>query len=214
MAARPISVSRSLVSAFTLLALGMQLGPVEPRGHHARGHAAVDQRRQRQRAAIVEDAHRVAVGDAARLGVVRVHFQLLRGARFHLAVAVEIGKGRVHVVVGLAAQELQRIALRILAPARFRGRDKSRKRDRGPARPASRSKTRSCPKAWAASPTCRAETVRSRAGDERRAECGPRCFRSSSVMCSMLRIGRVAVGADRQRLRGSSAPACRGSTLR
>ena len=49
-------------------------------------------------------------------------------ACFHLAMAVEIGEGGVHVVVGLAAEELERIVLRAFPPARFGGRDKGGQR--------------------------------------------------------------------------------------
>src|SRR5258708_22127143 len=74
--------------------------------------------------AIVEHAHFVAIIDSARLRVQRMNLQLLACSCFHLSVAVEIRKRGVHVVVALAAQELQRIPLRPFTPSRFYRRDK------------------------------------------------------------------------------------------
>ena len=54
-----------------------------------------------------------------------MHLQSVAGARLHLAVAVEVGEGRVHVVVGLATEEFERKALRVFAPTRFGWREKA-----------------------------------------------------------------------------------------
>ena len=74
-------------------------------------------RLQVQCSAIVEYPYLLAFGNSARLGVFGMHLEPLAGARFHLAMAVEIRKRGVHVVVGLACQQLQRIALCILRPS-------------------------------------------------------------------------------------------------
>ena len=90
-------------------AVGVELGPVKAGGDDAGGQAGVEQGCQLQRAAIVEDADGVAFGQVAGGGVRRVDFQALAGAGLHFAVAVEIGEGRVHVVVRLAGEEFEGI---------------------------------------------------------------------------------------------------------
>ena len=53
--------------------------------------------------------------DPARLGVRGMHLQPLGCPRFHLAVSLQVGESRVHIVVRLAAQKLQRIPRRALS---------------------------------------------------------------------------------------------------
>ena len=55
-----------------------------------------------------------------------MHFKALALARFHLAVSVKVGKGRVHIVIRFAAQKLKRKALRRFTPPRFGRRNKAR----------------------------------------------------------------------------------------
>ena len=91
-----MSVSRSLVSALMLTASGWNLAQSSRAGNHSRGQAAAQQRRQAELAAIVEDAHAVAIGNATRFRILGMNLssELARLARFHFAVALVIGKGR------------------------------------------------------------------------------------------------------------------------
>src|SRR3954471_10038157 len=52
-----------------VVGLRVQLGPVKARSHHTCGHASVYESIQCKRAAIIEDAHAIAVRNAARCGV-------------------------------------------------------------------------------------------------------------------------------------------------
>ena len=70
----------------------------------------------------------LAFSHASGLCIFRMHFQPLTGVRFHLAMPLQIGEGGIHVIVGLARQQFQRVSLRSLAPARFRGRSEGRER--------------------------------------------------------------------------------------
>ena len=103
-----------------VVAAGGELIPVEAGGDDAGTNAAVDVGAQGEAAAVVEDVDGVAVGDAAGGRVVGVHFEDAVEGGFHLPVTGQIGEGRVHIVVGLARQELEGITFAGGRVARFR----------------------------------------------------------------------------------------------
>src|SRR5579875_3873102 len=92
-----------------IVALRRKLVPVQPPGHHTAGYAAADAGPHMQSSAPIEDLHHVSVLDAPRGCIFRMHFEEVGVGGLHLLVSGKVGKGRVHIVVRLAGQKLQRV---------------------------------------------------------------------------------------------------------
>jgi hypothetical protein len=111
-----MSVRVSEVSALTFAPAGeiaVELAPVQPGGDYARADLVADLGAQPDASAAVEDLYLIAMEDAARRCVCRVHFKDACSLRLHALMSGVVSEGGVHVVVCLARQKFERIGLSI-----------------------------------------------------------------------------------------------------
>ncbi len=91
-----------------------------------------------------------------------MHFEPLARPRLHLAMAGQDWRRSSSCSCrSCGASSSSGYCFAVFAPARLGRRDETRKADRGPPRPTSQRKTRSCRRAWEPGRTCRAGTARS-----------------------------------------------------